>query len=185
MKTPDFQLPTSGLNIKLFITDIDGVWTDGGMYYDETGNEWKKFNTADSAGVLFLRLINIPTAIITGENTKIVTRRAKKLNIEDCFLGIKNKVDIAEKLLKKYKLNWSEVAYIGDDINDIELLEKVGLSACPNQAPEYIKSKVEWVLNRNGGEGVYREFVETYLQEKELLNKVIDKFLNSQKKLNQ
>ena len=185
MKISDFQLPTSGLNIKLFITDIDGVWTDGGMYYDETGNEWKKFNTADSAGVMFLRLLSIPTAIITGENTEIVARRAKKLNIEDFFLGIKDKVDIAEQLLKKYKLNWNEVAYIGDDINDIKLLEKVGLSACPNQAPDYIKSKVQWVLNKNGGEGVYREFVETYLQKKKLLNNVIDNFLNQSEKLNQ
>ncbi|QCX38808.1 HAD-IIIA family hydrolase [Aureibaculum algae] len=189
-KTPNFKLPTSSFplltsNIKLFITDIDGVWTDGGMYYDTTGNEWKKFNTSDSAGVLFLRLLEIPTAIITGENTQIVQRRADKLKIEDCFLGIKDKVNVAEKLLKKYKLEWSEVAYIGDDINDIKLLRKVGLSACPDNAPDYIKSEVTVVLAKNGGEGVFREFVEKYLGDKKLLTKAIDLFLQDKSKLNQ
>src|SRR5690554_80950 len=83
---------------KLVITDIDGVWTDGGMYYDQTGNEWKKFNTSDSAGVLFLKLLNIPTAIITGEDTEIVRRRADKLNIQHVYMGVKDKVSVAKKL---------------------------------------------------------------------------------------
>ncbi len=148
-------------NIKLFITDIDGVWTDGGMYYDETGNEWKKFNTADSAGVLFLRLLGIPTAIITGENTQIV------------------------QLIKKYKLDWNEIAYIGDDINDIQLLKKVGLSACPQNAPDYIKAEVDISLSKDGGEGAFRQFVENYLEQKKLLTKVIDLFLQNKSKLNQ
>ena len=172
-------------DIKLFITDIDGVWTDGGMYYDNNGNEWKKFNTSDSAGVLFLKLLNIPTAIITGENTKIVARRADKLQIEDCFLGISDKVAIAEKLLEKYNLAWDEVAYIGDDINDILLLEKVGLSACPMQSPKYVKNKVNWVLSNKGGDGVFREFVEKYLIQKKIFNKVLNRYLDNNKKLNQ
>ncbi len=171
--------------IKLFITDIDGVWTDGGMYYDKADNEWKKFNTSDSAGVLFLKLANIHFAIITGENTTIVQRRADKLQVENCFLGIKDKVAVAEKLLEKYKLTWQEVAYIGDDINDIKLLQKVGLSACPNQTPDYIKSKVDWVLTKNGGEGVFREFVEKYLEEKGLLENIIDSYLEGDKKMEQ
>lgn len=168
-------------NIKLFITDIDGVWTDGGMYYDETGNEWKKFNTSDSAGVLFLRLANKHFAIITGENTKIVQRRADKLKVENCFLGIKDKVAVAENLLEKYNINWDQVAYIGDDLNDIKLLEKVGLSACPNNAPYYIKSRVKWVMNKNGGEGVFREFVEKYFNEKNMMDKVLKSYLDGSK----
>ena len=185
MKTSNFQLPSPDLSIKLFITDIDGVWTDGGMYYDKTVNEWKKFNTSDSAGVLFLRLADIHFAIITGENTPIVQRRADKLQVKHCFLGIKDKVAVAEQLLEKYNLNWQEVAYIGDDINDIKLLQKVGLSACPNQAPNYIKNKVDWVLTKNGGEGVFREFVERYLEEKGLLENVIDAYLQNDKKMEQ
>lgn len=155
------------------------------MYYDKADNEWKKFNTSDSAGVLFLRLVGIHFAIITGENTPIVQRRADKLQVKNCFLGIKDKVAVAEQLLEKYNLNWKEVAYIGDDINDIKLLQKVGLSACPNQAPDYIKNKVNWVLTKNGGEGVFREFVERYLEEKGLLNQAIQFYLNDSKILEQ
>ena len=84
---------------KLIVTDIDGVWTDGGMFYDQTGNELKKFNTYDSAGVLWCKLNKIPVIIITGENTEIVSRRAKKLNVDYLFLGIKDKVKTLEGLL--------------------------------------------------------------------------------------
>ena len=89
------------MDIKLVITDIDGVWTDGGMYYDQNGNEWKKFNTSDSAGVIFLNLLNIPTCIITGEDTEIVKRRAKKLKINHLYLGVKDKLNVTLKLCEK------------------------------------------------------------------------------------
>ena len=155
--------------IKLFITDIDSVWTDGGMYYDQTGNEWKKFNTADSAGVLFLRLLKIPTAIITGEDTLIVQRRADKLQIEYLFMGVDNKLSVAKALCNKLDITLQEVAYIGDDINDLNLLEAVGLSACPGLSPKYIQDKVDWIINVKGGDGVFRAFVEKYLEETNML----------------
>ena len=165
--------------IKLFLTDIDGVWTDGGMYYDENGNEFKKFNTSDSAGVLFCRLSNIHVGIITGENSLAVKRRAEKLKIERCFLGIKDKVKVAEELLNALNITWKEVAYIGDDINDIQLLKKVGLSACPINAPEYIKKLVDWIIPTKGGDGAFRHFVEKYLLDEELLDKAIEKYLKT------
>jgi len=164
------------MDIKLFITDIDGVWTDGGMYYDNSGGELKKFNTSDSAGVLFCRLLEIEVAIITGENSPAVERRAQKLKIKDCFLHTSNKVKVAESLLAKYNLNWQQVAYIGDDINDMDLLEKVGLSACPLSAPDYIQKIVDWVIPTKGGDGVFRHFVEKYLQEKGQMETVLEKF---------
>jgi len=148
---------------KLIITDIDGVWTDGGMYYDQTGNEWKKFNTSDSAGVLFCKKINIPICIITGEETEIVTRRAKKLNIDYVYQGVTDKLSVAIDLCTKLGIKLSEVAFIGDDINDITLLEKVGLSASPNNAPDYIKSRVHYVTQKKGSEGAFREFIEWIL----------------------
>jgi len=172
-------------NIKLFITDIDGVWTDGGMYYDQSGNEWKKFNTSDSAGVLFLKILNIPLAIITGENSDIVKHRARKLKIEYCFLGIKNKVEEVEELMSKFRISWDQVAYIGDDINDIKLLNKVGLSACPEDAADYIKECVDWVIPVKGGDGVFRAFVEKYLDYNKLLSKVIQKYLSNVKSYEQ
>ncbi|MES2837153.1 MAG: HAD-IIIA family hydrolase [Bacteroidota bacterium] len=148
---------------KLVITDIDGVWTDGGMYYDQTGNEWKKFNTSDSAGVLFCKKLNIPVAIITGEETEIVSRRAKKLKIDYLFQGISDKLTVAKKLCQELNITLNDVAYIGDDLNDIELLDAVGIAASPNNAPDYIKSRVNFVTKKSGGEGAFREFVETIL----------------------
>ena len=148
---------------KLILTDIDGVWTDGGMYYDQTGNEWKKFHTYDSAGVLFAHQNEIPVGIITGEDTEIVARRAAKLKIDYLFQGVKNKLEAAENLCKQLNISLDEVAYIGDDLGDIELLKNVGISATPNSAPEYVKKYSQMVMTKNGGEGVFREFVEKIL----------------------
>lgn len=164
-------------DIKLFITDIDGVWTDGGMYYSEKGDELKKFNTSDSAGVLFLRENNIEIAIITGENTKIVKNRADKLNISHCYLGVKNKVKVAQEICNELEISFSEVAFIGDDINDLGLLRKVAFTGTPNQAPEYIKNEVNFVCNKKGGEGAFREFVEEYLKQENILKSSIEKII--------
>jgi 3-deoxy-D-glycero-D-galacto-nononate 9-phosphatase len=148
---------------KLVLSDIDGVWTDGGMYYDQTGNEWKKFNTYDSAGILLCRKLNIPTGIITGENTEIVKYRIQKLKIEYLFQGIDEKLIIVKNLCNKLNITLDDVAYIGDDINDIRVLEAVGISGAPYNSPHYIKNKVQIVTNKSGGEGAFREFVETIL----------------------
>jgi len=151
--------------IKLVLTDIDGVWTDGGMYYDNMGNELKKFHTYDSAGVLMCHQKNILVGIITGEDTNIVKRRAEKLKIDYVFQGVTDKLDVSKKLIDKLGLSFEEVAYIGDDNNDIELLKSVGLSGCPASAPEFIKEICNIVLNKKGGEGVFREFVEKIYKE--------------------
>ena len=150
--------------IKLVLTDIDGVWTDGGMYYDQTGNEWKKFHTYDSAGVLFCHQNGIPVGIITGEETEIVKRRAEKLKVDFLFQGVHNKLKTAQKIAEKLKIELKATAYIGDDCNDIELLQHVGISACPASAPNYIKNKVNFVTQKKGGEGAFREFVEWLLK---------------------
>ena len=162
------------MDIKLFITDIDGVWTDGGMYYDQTGNEWKKFNTADSAGVIFLRLLGIPTAIITGEDTQIVKRRAEKLKISHLYMGVKNKLKVAENLCRELGISLEQVAYIGDDVNDIPLLRAVGLSACPANAPSYVRSEVMWEVPVKGGDGAFRSFVERFLVDSGQMTEAVD-----------
>ena len=150
--------------IRLVITDIDGVWTDGGMYY-ETGNEWKKFNTSDSAGVLFLDQLAIPLAIITGEDTNIVKRRADKLGIKHLFMGVNDKAEVAASLCGQMGITLENVAYIGDDIGDIELLKKVGISAAPADAPAYLSEIVDYTMTKKGGEGVFREFVEMLIEQ--------------------
>ncbi|PWL39849.1 acylneuraminate cytidylyltransferase [Flagellimonas aquimarina] len=148
---------------KLILTDIDGVWTDGGMYYDEHGNEFKKFNTYDSAGVLFCKMLGIPCGLVTGENANSVKRRGEKLKMEHIYLGVKDKVDIIGGLAEELGVEWGSIAYLGDDINDYHVLKRVGLSACPSSAPEYIRKVVKWKLTKKGGEGVFREFIEKIL----------------------
>jgi len=166
-------------NIKLVITDIDGVWTDGGMYYDDQGNEWKKFNTSDSAGVIFLRLLDIQLAIITGEHTEIVRRRAEKLKINKLYMGVQDKLNVARRLCSELKISLAdEVAYIGDDMNDIPLLRNAAISATPANAPKYVQKHADMIMSKKGGEGVFREFVEYILKSSEKLDKAIDLFLN-------
>jgi 3-deoxy-D-manno-octulosonate 8-phosphate phosphatase (KDO 8-P phosphatase) len=148
---------------KLVLTDIDGVWTDAGMYYDNTGNELKKFNTSDSAGLIFLKHLNIPIGIITGEDTQIVANRAAKLNIDLLYQGIKDKVAVAEKICDEMGISLDDVAYIGDDLGDYQLMKRVGISGAPHNASDYIKEVAHIVTKKSGGEGAYREFVETIL----------------------
>lgn len=158
---------------KLILTDIDGVWTDGGMYYDGTDVELKKFHTYDSAGVLFAHHLGIPVGILTGENTEIVRRRANKLKIDYLYLGVKDKIVVAQKLCDELKIELKDVAYIGDDINDMPLLKRVGWAGVPASAPSYVKLLATVVLSKNGGDGVFREFVEKIFSQKTVLS-IID-----------
>ena len=159
---------------KLILTDIDGVWTDGGMYYDATNVEMKKFNTYDSAGVLFAHFLKIPVGIITGEKSQIVQRRADKLKVDYCYLGVKDKLSIVKSLCQDLSIDLKEVAYIGDDLNDIAVLSKVGIAGVPASAPEYLKRLANIRLTKNGGEGAFREFVETIFGE-DCVNDIISK----------
>ncbi|MDX1461541.1 MAG: HAD hydrolase family protein [Marinirhabdus sp.] len=165
---------------KLVITDIDGVWTDGSMYYDDTSHEFKRFNTSDSVGVLFLKYLAVPLVIMTGENTPIVKRRADKLQINEVYLGVKNKLKLAQELCKARAIQLNDVAFIGDDINDLQLLEKVGFSAVPSNAPQYIKSKVDKVLNTRGGDGAFREFVELLVTQHSSIDLMLKRYTEEQ-----
>lgn len=163
---------------KLIITDIDGVWTDGSMYYTPKGDYIKKFHTYDSAGVLFARLNQIPVAIFTGETTDMVAKRANKLNIEYIFQGVKDKVKLAHQLCQDLNIDLEECAYIGDDINDIGLLKIVGFSACPENSPIYIKNIVNLVLDVKGGDGAFRAFVEYIMIKSGVMNSTLQKVDN-------
>lgn len=154
-------------NIKLFATDCDGVLTDAGMYYTVEGEAMKKFNTKDGMGFALLDDLGIHTAILTGENSNIVKKRADKLNIKNVYLGCKNKVGAMEELLAKYNLTFEEVAYIGDDINDLPLLQKVGFSFSVNDAIDEIKDAAVYVTRRNGGDGAVREAIDLIVKSKE------------------
>lgn len=165
---------------KLILTDIDGVWTDGGMYYDQEGVELKKFHTYDSAGVLFAHHLGIPVGVLTGENTNIVKRRSDKLKIDYLYLGCKDKVAVTKELCSQLGIKLSDVAYIGDDLNDIALLKLVGWAGVPSSAPEYVKALANVKLQKKGGEGVFREFVELILSIEEIESIMYDVFLYRQ-----
>jgi 3-deoxy-D-manno-octulosonate 8-phosphate phosphatase (KDO 8-P phosphatase) len=163
--------------IKLILTDIDGVWTDGGMYYDQSGNEWKKFNTSDSAGVLFAHEAGIRVGILTGETTEIVKRRSDKLGVDYLFQGVKDKLHVASELCAELGVSLTEVAYIGDDVNDVSLLQAVGFSASVANAPHYVQVRAQFVTQKRGGEGAFREFVEHILEKHHLLDQVLEVYL--------
>lgn len=154
---------------KLILTDIDGVWTDGGMYYDQTGNEWKKFNTSDGAGVLFAHRLNIPVGIVTGEETQIVARRSDKLHVDYLFQNSKDKLAITQTLCEELHITLKDVAYIGDDIGDMSLLKQVGYAGVPASAPDYVRALGNVPLTKKGGEGVFREFVEKIIGKEKIM----------------
>lgn len=158
---------------KLILTDIDGVWTDGGMYYDQEGMELKKFHTYDSAGVLFAHHLGIPVGILTGENTNIVRRRADKLKVDYLYLGCKDKVATAEALCFELGITLDDVAYAGDDLNDMKLLQRVGWAGVPASAPWYVRELANVPLTKSGGEGAFREFVETIIGS-DMLSQIIE-----------
>jgi 3-deoxy-D-manno-octulosonate 8-phosphate phosphatase (KDO 8-P phosphatase) len=158
---------------KLVITDIDGVWTDGGMYYTAEGDIMKRFCVKDGWGVIFLRHLNIPVAILTGENSQVVKRRAEKLNVDYCFLHVSDKLQKATELCAELGISLSEVAAIGDDLNDLRLLRAVGFSASPCNTADYVKQEVDYVTTAHGGEGAFREFVEKILADNGELDKLI------------
>jgi 3-deoxy-D-manno-octulosonate 8-phosphate phosphatase (KDO 8-P phosphatase) len=163
-------------NIRLLLTDCDGVLTDAGVYYSARGEELKRFSLRDGMGVERLReLAGVETGIITGEESPIVVRRAEKLRIVELHLGVKNKkqtlLDILERRYptsEGFKIlpAFNEVAYIGDDLNDEAIMRSVGLSACPADAQEDILKIADYICCKPGGHGAFREFAELIIQAK-------------------
>ena len=143
--------------IKLIVTDVDGVLTDGGMYYSSKGDTLKKFHVIDGMAVSILKRNTIPTVIITKERNQIVKQWSAKMNIDKLFDGIKNKEKIVPKLCKLYSLSENNIAYIGDDVNDLEILKRIGFSATPKDGNLEVKKIVDYICKNRGGEGVLRE----------------------------
>ncbi len=157
--------------IKLFVSDVDGVLTDGSMYYSENGDELKRFNTYDGMAFQILRERGVKTAIITSENTNIVLNRSRKMKIDYLYQGKKNigKLETVKKICLENNISFDSVSYIGDDINCFELLSTVKFAACPSNAVNKIKDiSCIKLLNTKGGSGAVREYVE-YLIESKLI----------------
>jgi 3-deoxy-D-manno-octulosonate 8-phosphate phosphatase (KDO 8-P phosphatase) len=149
--------------LQLFATDVDGVLTDAGMYYGESGEELKKFNTRDGMGIKLLQAEGVKIAIITMEQTKIVARRAKKLGIIEVFQGAKDKVSVLTHLSEKFNIPFEKMAYMGDDVNDVGALQTVGYAAAPADCVDQVRQVVHYICQKNGGEGVVREVIDMIL----------------------
>ena len=149
--------------IKLLAFDVDGVMTDGSVTYDENGVEYKTFNVKDGHGLVRMRKSGFITAIITARNNGTVEHRAKNLNITELYQGQQYKLSALNEIVKKYNLSYENVSYMGDDIPDICILEKVGLACCPNDAVEEVKNICNFKSSINGGRGAVRELCDFIL----------------------
>ena len=150
--------------IRLFATDVDGVLTDAGMYYSESGDEFKKFNTRDGMGIKLLQRAGLITALVTQEATKLVARRGEKLAIPEVHQGVMDKLPVLREMAARHGVTLAEVAYVGDDINDMGSLQAVGFSAAPADALPAVRKAVTYVCRAKGGEGAVREVAEMILE---------------------
>lgn len=150
--------------ITVVIMDVDGTLTDGAMYYGPQGEALKRFSTRDGMGVTLLRRAGIELAIITSEDTPIVTTRAAKLKIPHVFMGSHDKSATFHSLCRQLSLSPDSIAYIGDDVNDLHVMGLCGLAACPSDAVTVIKEQAHYVAQATGGNGAVREIAEMILQ---------------------
>ena len=159
-------------SVKLFLTDVDGCLTDGGMYYTAEGDAMKRFCVYDGMGMVLLRQAGIPCGILTSEQSPIVKARAEKLKLDFLYLGVGSKdrqgsltkLGAAQKICDKLGITLADVCYVGDDVNDIDLLSAVGYPCCPpNARPEVLAVKGIHVLNTPGGQGAIREMADRIL----------------------
>jgi YrbI family 3-deoxy-D-manno-octulosonate 8-phosphate phosphatase len=147
--------------IKLFVTDVDGTMTDGGVYYSMHGEEMVKFNRKDGLGFHYLKEAQIPILVMSGEENPCARQRCEKLNVDYVMLGVLNKKERLEQFLLSSKLDWKEIAYIGDDVNDLDCLRKAGYAACPNDSASSVQEiKGIYICQCPGGQGAVREWAE-------------------------
>lgn len=149
--------------IRLFATDVDGVLTDGGLYYSDSGEQTKKFNVWDGLGLVLLKHAGLVTAIITMDQTPLVNVRAAKLGITEIHQGVKDKLAVLQDLSLRHGIRLEEMAYVGDDIPDLPALRAVGFSAAPANGREAVRKKVRYVCKAKGGEGAVREVADLIL----------------------
>jgi len=157
------DLITKAKKVKLVGTDIDGVWTDARMYVTPEGEWMKAFSTYDGMATAMLKKKGIIVAILTGENSDIVIARAEKLNIDEVYVDEHEKLKRLTYLTKKYEISMDEVAFIGDDVNDLEVLKVVGFSALAGNSPIVDQFTPDYITTRHGGNGAFREFADIIL----------------------
>jgi len=154
--------------IELLVFDVDGTLTDGGTYYSDMGVALKRFNIRDGMGIVLLHKAGIKTAIITSEQTELVKKRAETLKIDKIIQGSRNKYASLSLLSNELDISLEQIAYIGDDVNDLHCLQKVGFSMAPSDAHDLIRNEVDYVSKYKGGNGAVRELCDLVLESKQM-----------------
>lgn len=159
--------------VKWLVIDVDGTMTDAGVYYDENGNELKKFSTKDAAGFFAAHKVGIKIMVLTGRECAATTRRMREMNVEYLFQNVKNKAEFLSSFLDEHRINREEVGYIGDDLNDLESMRLAGFVGCPaDSCPEVLKI-ADYVSKADGGKGAVRDIIEHLLRQSGEWNRVI------------
>lgn len=160
-------------NIKYFVIDIDGTMTDGGIYYDDNGNELKKFCTRDAAGFFAAHQVGIKIVVLTGRECAATTRRMSELKVEYIFQNVKSKAEVLKKFMGENHICKDEIAYIGDDLNDLAPMKLVGYIGCPQDSCPEIKKIANYISPICGGNGVVRDVIEYVLRENGVWEKAV------------
>lgn len=167
---------TKAEKIKLLILDVDGVLTDGRLYYTDRGEEFKAFNVHDGHGIVMLKESGIKIAIISGRKSNSVAVRARELGVNYIYQGVFDKVRIMERIIKKEKISSENVCYIGDDVTDLALLKRVGFSVAVINGVSEVKSEVDYITTKKGGKGAVREVAEIILKAKGIWDEIVSGF---------
>jgi 3-deoxy-D-manno-octulosonate 8-phosphate phosphatase (KDO 8-P phosphatase) len=163
-------------NVKLIVLDVDGVLTNGNIYISELGHETKSFNVKDGMGINLASHLGYKVALISGRNSASVQKRAAELKIDYVFQGIKDKIGVLEGILSELNLTFNEVCYMGDDLNDLPIIKKAGVSYAPQDAHHFVKNHVDTVTSLGGGKGAVREMIDDLLKEKYSQSEIIELF---------
>lgn len=171
------EILQSANSIKIFFLDVDGVFTDGSLYFNEDGESLKKFNALDGFGINLLQQADIEPVVITGRNSKSLRNRLSELKIKNSFYGVENKLQVAEQCLQAKGLNWSQAAAMGDDWPDLQILIRVQLSISPPQAHKELLNRVNYVCTAQAGRGAVREACDLLLKAKGKYTKILNQML--------
>jgi len=167
--------------VKAVMLDVDGVLTDGGIYYDPTGREIKRFHVADGLGMELLRHAGIRVVILSGRVAEAITRRAAELRVTDCYQGVRDKKSQLERLRQQWQMKADELLYVGDDLNDLPAFEAVGVRVAVANADAMLKAQAHYVTKATGGNGAVREVCEWLLKARGDWEKAVEAYLQSRK----
>ncbi|MGA5688501.1 KdsC family phosphatase [Cytobacillus pseudoceanisediminis] len=162
--------------IKLIVLDVDGVLTNGSLYIGSDETEYKQFNAQDGMGISLAHYAGIYSAIISGRSSESVNKRAEELNINFIYQGIRKKIDVFNQLISTLGLNTDEVCYMGDDINDLPIIDIIDMSFAPANAAEAVKERVKYITKNKGGNGAVREMIEIILKDQTDINQLVNDY---------